>query len=134
MHESRTHGFRLTVQPGSLPGAIGPITIQEFAQVVKCETDGQEYLVKMVVDCQPSGVNFPVDKPLWMDFIVEDTSFSNLSDTSKVCTMVECGTSGDCRMNTSKPIMSHCHWTIEPRCNSEDKSIFQSADLYSSTY
>ena len=82
-HESKEHGFRLTVQDGSLHSSIGPITIQEFAQVVRCESDGHEYLVKTVVDCQPSGVKFP-DKPLLMDFLVEDASSANASETPQV--------------------------------------------------
>lgn len=84
VHESKEHGFRLTVQDGSLHSPIGPITVQHFAQVVKCENDGQAYLAKTVVDCQPCGVKFP-DKPLWMDFILKDASSINISETFQVC-------------------------------------------------
>ena len=73
VHESKERGFRLTVQEGSLDREIGPICIQDFAQVIQCKDDGQGYLVKTVVDCQPPGIQFP-DVPLLMDFMVEDTS------------------------------------------------------------
>lgn len=71
MRESKEHGFRLTVPEGSLNSAIGPITVQQFARVVKCEDDGKDYLVKAIVDCQPSGSKFP-EIPILLDFAVAD--------------------------------------------------------------
>lgn len=83
MHESKEHGFRLTVQDGSLRSPIGPITVQEFAQVVRCEDNGQDYLVKSVVDCRPSGATF-LDKPLLMDFRTEEISSIDISGVEQV--------------------------------------------------
>lgn len=74
----------MTVQDGSLHSPIGPITLQSFAQVVKCENNGHDYLLKIVVDCLPSGAKFP-DKPLLMDFRIEDACSSDLSETVQVC-------------------------------------------------
>ena len=84
VHEWKEHGFRLTVQKGSLHRAIGPIKIQEFFQVVKCEDDSQFYLVKTRVDCQPSGTTFP-DNSLLMDFMVKDTPVDKIAQTFQVC-------------------------------------------------
>lgn len=83
MLESQECGYRLTVQDGSLRSAIGPITIQEFAQVVKCEDDRANYLVKEVVDCQPSGVKF-AEAPIFMDFIVTGSSPVKISESFQV--------------------------------------------------
>lgn len=79
VHASREHGFRLTVPDGSLPRPIGPITVQDTARVVKCENDSDSYLVTTVANCQPAGIRFSV-KPLFMDFLVEDTSNGDIPD------------------------------------------------------
>lgn len=83
MCESKEFGFRLTVQDGSLRRAIGPITVREFAQVVKCKDDGVNYLVKAVVDCQPSGITF-ADAPILMDFMVTGSSPAKIAESHQV--------------------------------------------------
>lgn len=88
MHESTEHGFRLTVQDGSLHSPIGPISVQRFAQVVESENGDQSYLARMLVDCQPCGAEFP-DRPLWMDFMVKGISPTKASETFQVC-LCEC--------------------------------------------
>ena len=102
MHESKELGFRLTVQDGSLERAIGPITIQECVQVVKDENDGQSYLVKAVVDSQPSGAKIPDIKPLLTDLFVEDTSLTTISKSFQVC-VYYFGVSLEKRQLQSKP-------------------------------
>lgn len=83
MHESEEHGFRLTVRNGSLDSSIGPIYIQQVAQVVQCQDDGRDYLVKTMVDCRPSGAEFS-GRPLLMDFRVQDISYAKISETCQV--------------------------------------------------
>ena len=106
VHEWKEHGFRLTVQKGSLHRAIGPIKIQEFFQVVKCEDDSQFYLVKTRVDCQPSGTTFP-DNSLLMDFMVKDTPVDKIAQTFQVCvcTVPKCGQLLQSRQGRSKSTM-----------------------------
>ena len=95
--ESKEHGFRLTVPDGSLHGAIGPITVQEFAQVVKCKDDGQDYLIKAVADCQPSGIEFP-EIPLFMDFLLKGCPPANISQSFEVRAVPEGGQPNICRI------------------------------------
>lgn len=81
MHESRRHGFRLTVQDGSLSSPIGPIQVEDIFREIKCEDDSDSYLTTTVVNCLPAGIQFS-DKPLFMDFLVDDTYNDDISDVS----------------------------------------------------
>lgn len=111
VHESEEHGFRLLVQKGSLRCAIGPITIQEFPRVVKCEDGNQEYLVRAVVDCQPSGVQFR-SASLLMDFRIEDTPRAKILQSFQVSLTQKHDTRSEPRHSLPETPPSHSHCAL----------------------
>lgn len=66
---SRGGGVRLSVPRKSLPGVIGPITVEEVTEVVD-GSDDADFVLLRLVHCLPSPCDFL--QPLTLDFIVSD--------------------------------------------------------------
>eukprot|EP00752_Nemacystus_decipiens_P008223 g7353.t1 len=72
------HGVRLSVPHQSLRGQIGPITVEETAEIVDGR-NGSVLVVMQVVHCLPAASGFV--KPLMLDFTVgDDAQWSSTED------------------------------------------------------